>query len=73
MRSNSNARRSTSALLVDENKKIAEAMADHQPLLGFTDIQSSECRGPWYQRIYTRYGSIIFFRFCFIESIFVDL
>lgn len=68
MRSNSNARRSTSVLLVDENNKIAEAIADHQPLLGFTDIQSSECRGPWHRRIYARYGSIIFFRFRFIES-----
>ena len=56
MRSQSKARRSTSALLYDENEKIADAILDQQPLLACTDIQQREIPGAWYQRIYARYG-----------------
>lgn len=56
MHRQSNTRRSTSALLYDENQKIVDAMTDQQPILGFTDIQPFELPGPWYRRIYARYG-----------------
>ncbi|CAF5158254.1 unnamed protein product [Rotaria sp. Silwood1] len=55
MRFEQNPRRSTSALLYDDNEKILDAMTDQQPLLGYTDIDDVGMRQSWYRRIYARY------------------
>ena len=55
-----NVRRSTSALLYDENQTEKEAVLDQQPLLGYTDIDDSVARHPFYRRIHARYGSFRF-------------
>jgi hypothetical protein len=60
MSSERNARRSTSALLFDENEKTIDAMLDQQPLLGYTDIDDLGKRDPWHRRIYARHGLFSF-------------
>jgi hypothetical protein len=56
MRFSPNTRRSTSALLYDENEKTIEAITDQHPLLGYTDIDDIGIREPWYRRINTRHS-----------------
>lgn len=51
-----NTRRSTSALLYDENEKVFE----QEPLLACRDVDSKGIRSSWYHRIYARYGSFVF-------------
>jgi hypothetical protein len=63
-----NARRSTSALLYDENEKTREAVLDQQPLLGYTDVDDTGIDESWYRRIYTRYG---LFRFSIRNILFL--
>ncbi len=60
MTSQPDARRSTSALLYDENEKTIGAILDQQPLLGYTDINDFGKREPWYRRIYSRFGLFLF-------------
>ncbi|CAF1005945.1 unnamed protein product [Adineta ricciae] len=55
MRSQSDTRRSTSALLYDENAETIDAILDQKPLLGYTDLIELDKHEPWYRRIYTRY------------------
>jgi hypothetical protein len=62
MSSQPNTRRSTSALLIDENAKTKDAMSEQQPLLGYTDIDDSDRLEPCHRRIYARYG---LFRFIY--------
>lgn len=56
MPSERDTRRSTSALLLDENEKTIDAMSDQQPLLGYVDISDSDASEPCHRRIYARYG-----------------
>ena len=59
MRGGRDTRRSTSALLEDENEKLVEAILDQHPLLGYIDIDDPNGRPAWYRRIFARYGSIV--------------
>jgi hypothetical protein len=49
-------RRSTSALLLDENEALIEALVDRQPLLGFSDSDHEGRRQPCHRRVYARHG-----------------
>jgi hypothetical protein len=60
MTSQPNPRRSTSALLYDENEKTIDAILDQQPLLGYDDINDFGKREPWYRRVYARFGLFLF-------------
>ncbi len=66
MTSQQNARRSTAALLYNENGKTIDAISDHQPVLGFTDIDNFGKRESWYHRIYARYSLFSFIYYLFI-------
>jgi len=65
MRSQEGTRRSTSALLYDENEQIKDAISDKQPLLGYTAINDNDKYEPCYRRIYARYG---LFRFSLVRK-----
>jgi hypothetical protein len=65
MRSQEGTRRSTSALLYDENEEIKDAISDKQPLLGYTDSYDNGKSEPCYRRIYARYG---LFRFSLLRK-----
>lgn len=56
MHSESIARRSTSALLDDDNEKLIDAITDQQPLLGYTDLEDNSQPKSWYHRVYARHG-----------------
>ena len=58
MRLGRNSRRSTSALLYDENSKLVEAILDQQPSLGYTDLDDPKNQPACFRRIFARYGSI---------------
>jgi hypothetical protein len=62
MSSQRSTRRSTSALLYDENEKTIDAILVNQPLLGYTDLSSSGQQETCNSRIYARYG---LFRFIY--------
>ncbi len=62
MPSQQDARRSTSALLYDENDKEREAILENQPLLRYEDSESLGQGEPSRGRIYARYG---LFRFIY--------
>ena len=49
-------RRSTSALLLDENEALIDAFVDRQPLLDFNDSDEHDRRQPCYRRLYARHG-----------------
>ena len=65
MRSQSDTRRSTSALLYDENAETIDAILDQKPLLGYTDLIELDKHEPWYRRIYSRHGLLMNCRFHF--------
>ena len=50
------ARRSTSALLYDENAEEKKAIFEQQPLLGYSDLSDSDDDQPCHRRIKARYG-----------------
>jgi len=62
MPSQQTTRRSTSDLLYDENEKTIHAILDNEPLLGYTDLSSSDRQETCNDRIYARYG---LFRFIY--------
>ena len=57
MRSEQNKRRSTSALLHDDNEKVLDGMLDAQPLLRYTDFDDISKHQSWYRRMFARHGS----------------
>jgi hypothetical protein len=56
MSSQQNIRRSTSALLYDENEKTKDTIFEQEPLLGYTDLEESGKSQPSHGRLYARYG-----------------
>ncbi|CAF1302986.1 unnamed protein product [Adineta steineri] len=76
MRSQPDTRRSTSALLYDENEKTIDAILDQQPLLGYTDIDGdNNIHEPWHRRIFARHivATWTFFGFLCLYMLRVNL